>query len=35
MLDHQWPERKAAFEAWLAPSNFDENGHQRQSLGSL
>ncbi|MCE7700192.1 MAG: GNAT family N-acetyltransferase, partial [Methanobacterium paludis] len=24
MLDTEWPERKAAFERWLDPSNFDE-----------
>src|SRR6266852_8342795 len=23
MLDHEWPARKAAFEAWLDPANFD------------
>ncbi len=33
MMDHEWPERKAAFEAWLAPSNFDEAGNQRAKLG--
>ena len=32
MLDSEWPARKAAFEAWLAPENFDESGAQRQSL---
>jgi RimJ/RimL family protein N-acetyltransferase len=35
MLDSEWPARKAAFEAWLDPSNFDENGEQRKSLQSL
>lgn len=35
MLDWEWPERKAAFEAWLDPSNFDENGCQRTPLGSI
>jgi RimJ/RimL family protein N-acetyltransferase len=34
MLDHEWPTRKAAFERWLAPSNFDENGVQRTALGA-
>jgi RimJ/RimL family protein N-acetyltransferase len=32
MQDHEWPARKAAFEAWLDPANFDEAGNQRQSL---
>ena len=33
MLDSEWPERKARFERWLAPSNFDDNGMQRGRLG--
>ena len=32
MLDHEWPARKAAFEAWLAPDNFDAQGNQRTAL---
>ena len=32
MLDHEWPRRKQAFEEWLDPANFDEQGHQLQSL---
>jgi len=35
MLDSEWPARKAAFERWLAPDNFDANGKQRVSLGEL
>jgi RimJ/RimL family protein N-acetyltransferase len=35
MLDSEWPMRKAAFERWLAPDNFDEKGRQKASLGSL
>jgi RimJ/RimL family protein N-acetyltransferase len=35
MLDSEWPKRKAAFEAWLAPGNFDGSGYQRQSLSAL
>ncbi len=35
MLDWEWPERKAAFEAWLDPANFDENGRQRQPLSAI
>jgi RimJ/RimL family protein N-acetyltransferase len=34
MLDHEWPARKAAFEAWLAPSNFDAEGRQVTSLAA-
>jgi RimJ/RimL family protein N-acetyltransferase len=32
MLDCEWPKRKAAFERWLNPSNFDADGQQRTSL---
>jgi RimJ/RimL family protein N-acetyltransferase len=32
LLDHEWPARKRAFETWLNPENFDEEGFQRQSL---
>jgi RimJ/RimL family protein N-acetyltransferase len=35
MLDHEWPARKAAFEAWLDPANFDAEGHQRQNLTEI
>jgi RimJ/RimL family protein N-acetyltransferase len=35
MLDDEWPAAKAAFERWLAPSNFDPAGVQRHSLGAL
>jgi len=35
MLDSEWPARKAAFERWLAPDNFDTAGRQRVSLGAL
>jgi len=35
MLDSEWPARKAAFERWLAPDNFDTNGRQRESLSAL
>jgi RimJ/RimL family protein N-acetyltransferase len=33
MLDSEWADRKAAFERWLDPSNFDENGRQIRTLG--
>lgn len=32
MLDRDWPVHRQAFERWLAPDNFDRDGHQRQSL---
>ena len=35
MLDLEWPKRKAAFERWLAPSNFDANGRQKVSLSEI
>jgi RimJ/RimL family protein N-acetyltransferase len=35
MLDHEWPARKRAFEAWLDPANFDTEGRQRASLDRL
>ena len=35
MTDGEWPLRRAAFEAWLASENFDNTGHQRQSLSGL
>lgn len=35
MLDHEWPARKRAFEAWLQPENFDIAGRQRKSLAEL
>ncbi len=35
MLDQEWPARKRAFEAWLAPANFHRDGHQRLSLKEI
>ncbi len=35
MLDCDWPARKATFERWLAPENFDADGQQRTSLSTL
>jgi RimJ/RimL family protein N-acetyltransferase len=35
MLDSEWPLRRANFEQWLAPSNFDPAGRQMLSLSSL
>jgi RimJ/RimL family protein N-acetyltransferase len=35
IADSEWPLRRAAFERWLAPDNFDAAGRQRASLASL
>lgn len=32
IIDSEWPKLKAAFQAWLDPSNFDATGRQKQSL---
>jgi RimJ/RimL family protein N-acetyltransferase len=32
VIDREWPQLKAAFEAWLDPSNFDGVGRQRTRL---
>jgi hypothetical protein len=31
----EWPALRAAYDAWLDPDNFDADGRQRRSLGSL
>ena len=33
MLAADWPARKASFERWLAPQNFNNDGTQRERLG--
>jgi RimJ/RimL family protein N-acetyltransferase len=35
IIDSEWPARKAAFEAWLAPDNFDAAGRQKRSLAEV
>lgn len=35
MTDSEWPLRKRALEAWLAPENFDNQGNQQASLAAL
>jgi RimJ/RimL family protein N-acetyltransferase len=35
MLDGEWPARKAAYERWLAPDNFDSGGRQKVALSAL
>lgn len=32
ILDSEWPTQRQAFETWLAPTNFDEQGQQLKSL---
>ena len=32
VIDRDWPALRAAFVGWLAPSNFDEHGIQRERL---
>jgi len=35
ILDTEWPALREAYERWLAPENFDQDGRQRVSLSSL
>jgi len=35
IIDSEWPALKEAFEAWLAPRNFDSQGIQKERLGDL
>jgi RimJ/RimL family protein N-acetyltransferase len=35
ILDGEWPRIRAAFEAWLAPENFDATGMQVRSLAAI
>jgi RimJ/RimL family protein N-acetyltransferase len=35
IIDSEWPPRKANFERWLAPENFDSEGRQKVSLAAL
>ena len=35
ITDTEWPRCRAAFEAWLAPENFDAHGEQRRSLADI
>lgn len=34
-IDSEWPALRQAFETWLRPDNFDENGVQRIALSEL
>lgn len=33
ILDSEWPARRRAFEAWLAPENFTQENKQKTALG--
>lgn len=35
VIDSDWPALRAAFQQWLDPSNFDDNGRQIIALGDL
>lgn len=32
VIDSEWPELKQAYQAWLAPENFDNEGQQFRKL---
>jgi RimJ/RimL family protein N-acetyltransferase len=34
IIDEEWPQIMAAYEAWLDPSNFDDAGQQRRRLAA-
>ena len=35
MLDDEWPARRAAFEQWLEPGNFDAEGPAETAAGKF
>jgi RimJ/RimL family protein N-acetyltransferase len=35
ILDEEWPELRAIFEAWLLPANFDAHGTAKVSLSQM
>ncbi len=35
MIDAEWPALKAAYETWLSPDNFGDDGQQKQRLADL
>jgi RimJ/RimL family protein N-acetyltransferase len=35
IVDSEWPSRRAAFETWLSPDNFDPAGAQKRALADL
>lgn len=34
-IDKEWPALRDAYDAWLAPSNFDDEGRQKRALGEF
>lgn len=35
IIDREWLDLDEAFQAWLSPDNFDEQGRQRRGLGEM
>jgi len=35
MIDKEWPALRKAYELWLDPTNFDEDGRQKRTLEDL
>jgi RimJ/RimL family protein N-acetyltransferase len=35
IIDSEWSPRRSAFEAWLAPGNFDGSGRQQRRLAEI
>jgi len=35
MIDQEWPALRSAYQQWLDPANFDENGQQKLALAGL
>jgi RimJ/RimL family protein N-acetyltransferase len=35
IIDKEWPKIKSSLEEWLHPDNFDSDGVQKRSLGSI
>jgi hypothetical protein len=35
ILDREWPALRGAYQEWLSPANFDDDGRQRRRLADL
>ena len=35
IIDQEWPDLKQAFEQWLDPDNFENDGNQKTRLSAL
>lgn len=35
IIDSEWPALREAYRGWLSPTNFDDEGVQRKSLGEI